>query len=377
MATRPPRQDNESPCREHNESPWKIWIEFWREAPFIATLLAVLFLLSLAFAFFALAAGGWYLWNFHTLLDRNDGQQEWGGFSTFMGFVVQAVVGGATLVAAFLLSGVLTDRLERRRAKEAQSREIVRLSEKMVDTEFYIKVMYPAWEVALKWMDDDMPGIDAYRADVVGAEMRLPKIYRQRQGRLALAENNPRTHPHYQPYDVSAPTVKDTRGPSGTAVISELSESLAFATWIRFWRNVRFLIEKKLIESDAARALFREWYLWWAPFMTEFLHVCDEVRTRVYDQYELCPDAENWAQSSIRKLLELHGDLGISLHAGHESEGALYRRVGQVVDGMMGQITDAIDHDPNYELVGKDLIAARRKQSTPRRTRNRRAKATP
>lgn len=285
----------------------------------------------------------WFAINFQRPLGSGENLSEWAGFATFMSFVAQALIGGATLAVVILVSGVLARRLDRQKSEEQRSRELVRLSEKMVDTEFYLKVMYPSWEVALKWMDPDLPDGDRYRADVVGAELRLPKNYSRRSGDKPLAEGSPRMHPHFRPYDIPS------RGK--TAVITELSESLAFATWVRFWRNVKFLIDREIINATDARHLFREWYMWWAPFMTEFAAVCVEVMDRLKAKYGYVPNQESWQQSSILKLQELHADFEIYPHCGHPPE-KFEGRIAQIADRIMIYVDAALDAAGNPHIDG-------------------------
>ncbi|WP_375397215.1 hypothetical protein [uncultured Sphingomonas sp.] len=339
------------------------WQEIKEESRWAASLLTVLAVLSAVIALLSMASVLWYFHSFNSLLTNSNSLGDWASFATFMGFVVQSLLGIATFAWAFLLSVVFARRLERQKQAEQEarsqqskdeqrSRELVRLSEKLVDTQFYLKVMYPAWEVALKWMDPTLPGIDAYRAQVVGAEMRMPMNYRRRARGLTIAENNPRTHPHYQPYDIPYKKDENNADPGKTAVITELSESLAFATWVRFWRNVKFLMDRDLVDKDHALHLFREWYMWWAPFMTEFAAVVVEMRARVKTHYQYAIPDHVWEESSVAKLQALHQDFEISPYCGHESRDAFETRIKALVGPIEEIIFAEINKDPNDYIDG-------------------------
>ena len=334
----------DSPKRIHRLANWYVFI-------FACGALALAGPLLIAAIYAA-----WRFWSERgRSLDAADSLERWSQFATYAGSLSQTVLGVATLFGALLVSLFITARLDRKRQadqlrkdaeadRERKSRELVRLSEKMVDTEFYVQVMYPAWEVALKWMDDDHPDIVRYRAEVVGAEFRLPKNYRARRENTDLAENSPRRHPHYKPYD-------QRHGPK-KPVIRELSESLAFATWVRFWRNVKFLIDEDIVAKEDARSLFREWYMWWAPFMTEFAWVCVRLMERLDTEFGYKPHPGSWQQSSIQKIIELHVDLEISPHCGHRSCRALMRRVEAIANAVWEQMVEEIQADPNPDVDG-------------------------
>jgi hypothetical protein len=294
----------------------------------------------------AVIAVALYFSHFNAPFFGSGKHEDWNGFSAFAGFVAQAVTGFATVSGALFVTLIVADQSERRREKdetarsarveseraarelearrereardleakrERRSRELIRLSEQMVDTQFYVKVMYPAWEVALKWLGLSGPEGASYRAEVLGAEVRLPKVYScaQRQ-EDTFAENNPRYHPHYMPYDQSR------RDGAPPPVINELSESLAFATWVRFWRHIMFLIDSDILDPEDVADLLREWYMWWAPFMNEFAQLAKRIMLAVEGDFGPGGISANDKASSINKILELQASVfGLAYHHGH------------------------------------------------------------
>lgn len=320
----------------------KFWKEFSEESRLLATSLLLLALVGAAVLIVALGSALWLIGQGKLLFFRNAALADWDGFASVMGFVSQTVMGAATLALAFVLSGVLVRKLEKQKQDQQRDRELTRLSENLVDTQFYIKVMYPAWEVALKWMDPELPKGPRYRWEVVAGELRLPLNYKRRTSGPTAAENNPRMHPHYQPYDVGSP--------ENSEVINELSESLAFATWVRYWRNLVFLIDRDLIDRHHAVCLFREWYMWWAPFMVEFVAVVTALRERVKTEHGFATDEDAWSNGSIRGLARLHDYFGISSHCGHPDIHAFNAKVQDVVAQIEPFAFGAIETDKNVNV---------------------------
>jgi len=344
------------------------WVSKFLARGFVASLGLVVF-----FAVLAIGISIFFPVYFYELGVSSD-PEDWGKFAGFLGFASQAVLGAATLFSLLLVSVVFTRRADRQRihdeharekerardqqaredarirderdreeqrnrdqqareeervrdqqtreaqhAREQQTRELIRLSEKLVDTEFYVKVVLPSWEVAQKWFE---PENHAYRAQVVRGEFRFPICYDGDQSKAMLAEPILRRHPHFLPYDRPA----TPRGK--TAVIGELSESLALATWIRFWRNVAFLIDRDLLDVGDARSMLREWYMWWAPFMTELMAVCQRIEN------ERAPITAYPTETSFADLRRLHEKFEISPFCGSASEGAFADRIAGLVAGM-------------------------------------------
>jgi hypothetical protein len=280
--------------------------------------------------------------------DFSDKADSWNLFANFFGFLGQFFIGIATIALAVYASLVISRKIEAEKRRDERNRELIRLSEKMVDHDFYVKVVYPAWEVALKWFGLEGARGDEYRTLVICGETRLPKIYRSSEGAGALFENHVRNHPHYLPYDRSHRR-KDP------PVMNELSESLAFATWVRFWQHIAFLIKEEVINDADATSLFREWYMWWAPFMVEFIAVSEAVIRRTHPRANEAKDAKDAKEAveayldqlAIRKIAFLHGTMGISSHLGHASQAEFETHIEALTDRLMKHIGPAITGTAN------------------------------
>ncbi|MBY8824279.1 hypothetical protein [Sphingomonas colocasiae] len=261
--------------------------------------------------------------------------RNWISFSNIFNLVAQGVMGLATIAAALTVSVLVSGGIEKRNKKNEQHRELIRLSEKMVDPEFYIKILYPAWEVAQKWFRDK--DYD-YKAKVVLGETRLPKFYVHIKDDTGIAANHVRDHPHFTPYDVRHK--QNERAP----VLNEMSESLAFATWIRFWQHIAFLVEKDILERGDVKAMFREWYMWWAPFMTQFAAVVKGVLKELRDDGRLALNKSQYetyiSSLAVQKIENLHVIMEICPYIGYKNKIEFEGVIKQIVDAILNRIGD-------------------------------------
>jgi hypothetical protein len=272
----------------------------------------------------------WYFWRFFLLpLGASSSARQWADFSNTMMPMLQTLVGIATLGAAIYVASEINSRFEERRRLEEQSRieaekeagrdrELLRLSEMLVNVEFYTKVTYPAWEVALKWLGWEGQKGDKYRAQVVAGEVEFPiRVYLDHPDFSYWI----REHHHNHPYDM------DRIGTRGCG-ISELPESLAFATWMRFWHHIKFLIDQGFLRKEGVRKLLKEWYVWWAPFMAEYLEVTRECLEALGQPVD--------SNCALVKVLELHTeDLEIPVYYGHASKAEFQEKVDKVVAAVL------------------------------------------
>lgn len=300
---------------------------------------------------FVVAAAGaalFFVQFYDAKLGAQSSVKDWADFSGAIMPMFQTVVAFATLAAAVVIGVSVNAKLETRRRKDEDDRqtaarrverhrELIRLSEMMVDTNFYVKVTYPAWEVALKWLGWQEERGDKYRAQVVAGELKA---------RWDVYLDDPdffnflRTHPHNQPYDVAM-----TGHPA--CAIAELPESLAFATWVRFWRHIMFLLDEGILDRGGVRKLFREWYLWWAPFMAEYLAVTTKCLERLGHKVE-----EHCALARVRHF---HTDvIGLPLHDGYCSPKAFDEWVDERVEAIVPYLEKIV---PKPEAAEPDATA--------------------
>lgn len=213
----------------------------------------------------------------------------WGKLVPLIGQMLQIVVSILTIVAAIWIASDLNGKIDARRRKdeeareegrkqevaareesrktEARARELIRISERMFDTEFYTKITAPTWEIAYKWRYWDGEDGDRYRADVLlgGLPASFSTFERPEQTRSARA-NLIRFHPHFMPYDHGSR--KQPAMP-----INELSEHMVLMTWIRFWVHLDLLIEDwGILKQDEVQKAFAGWYEAWAEFSDEYLY---------------------------------------------------------------------------------------------------------
>jgi hypothetical protein len=290
----------------------------------------------LVFVVVALASARYAYRFFGSWLGNNSGQDDWASFSTALMPMLQTLLGVATLMVAIYIGSEINAQLEERRRLDERSRikaadqasrnrELLRLSEMLVNVEFYTKVTYPAWEVALKWLGWEGERGDRYRAQVVAGEVDLPvKAF------LIHPEFSyfVREHHHNHPYDA----VDD---PARSCGLRELPESLAFATWIRFWRHVKFLVDEQFLDAEGVRQLLKEWYVWWAPFMAEYLEVtmrCLKALDQPADKY-----------CALVKVSQLHTEVfGIPIDKRRPGSLAFEPKVTEIVGRILPHLKEGL-----------------------------------
>lgn len=210
-------------------------------------------------------------------ISRAGGVSLWVSYASAIGPLLQTIVSAATLVVAAWLGYRLNRELEERRqadqaaatalqdadararevrrAKDETNRELTRLSEFMVNGDFYLNVTQPSWQIATDWFNLTGPVGDEFRAKLVCEFIELPMA--------AYADWLQSTRP----------TEPNSMQPD----IQQYSNYMVLALWTRFWSHIVFLQEEGIISSDGVRKLFLEWYRWWAPFMIEYSHVVTQL----------------------------------------------------------------------------------------------------
>lgn len=207
----------------------------------------------------------------------------WNSYSGAVMPMVQTIVSIVTLIAAVWLGRTFSREVDARRQLVETNRELTRLSEMMVDRDFYKNITQPSWEIALRWFNLEGPSGDEYRAKIVCEFIELPK----------------RAHVEWLHEDIK----DQAYSPEGKS--GQFSDYMVLAIWTRFWSNIVFLEQEKIISSDGIRKLFYEWFRWWSPFMFEYIEVvisCAECcGQRISDDHSLIRIKE--LQSRILNLV--------------------------------------------------------------------------
>lgn len=201
----------------------------------------------------------------------------WVAYASAIGPMLQTVVSAATLVVAAWLGYKLNSELEEnrkadqaaaatlqeadakageeRRAKDETNRELTRLSEFMVNGDFYLNVTQPSWQIAADWFNLTGQAGDEFRTKLVCEfiELPMPAYANWLESTLPAGPNS--TQPDNKKY----------------------SNYMVLALWTRFWSQIVFLQDEGIINPDGVRKLFLEWYRWWAPFMIEYTHVVAQL----------------------------------------------------------------------------------------------------
>lgn len=125
-----------------------------------------------------------------------DGVALWVSYASAIGPMLQTVVSASTLIVAAWLGYRLNTELEerrqadqaaatalqaadaeareQRRAKDETNRELTRLSEFMVNGDFYLNVTQPSWQIATDWFNLDGPAGDEFRAKLFASSLNFP-----------------------------------------------------------------------------------------------------------------------------------------------------------------------------------------------------------
>lgn len=202
----------------------------------------------------------------HRPLSDADSIDSWVKYISVTAPWLQVIFAALTVAAAVWIATTVNDKIEERRKADERARELIRLSERMFDTEFYTKITAPMWEIVYKWLNWEGEAGDRYRAEVLSGELDI-------SGRKFTAPENARGeignlirfHPHYLPYDHGTES-------NPACTIHELSEHMVITTWIRFWVHLDLLVhEWKILSEEDAQKAFAGWYMCWAKFTDQYL----------------------------------------------------------------------------------------------------------
>lgn len=200
---------------------------------------------------------------------------DFSDFASYFGPMLSVSISIATLVAAIYATVQLPRFLEATKRDAGRTRATLDLQKYLYSRDFFLNVVSPSWEIAVKWTNWRGPKGDAYRRDVCGGYFLYEdRDFTESADLLNQPYQNPiRFHGHHLPFGYDPQSSE-----GGGAIIKELSEHQVLNLWIHFWTNLEVLVSSGILDVYLVAKLFGEMYSYWLPFMQQFRFTGEELQ---------------------------------------------------------------------------------------------------